>query len=109
MILCMYEYNTLKNRLHLWLAGALRWSQLTIYNTKMRWSSGADDICFTRPAHTKFFALGRTVPIFRGEGVYQRSMDFLLEKLNNGEWVHMFPEGNIIQTGPYLCYSYNYN
>jgi len=34
---------------------------------------------------------------FRGRGIHQPAVDKSIELLNKGEWIHIFPEGKVIQ------------
>ncbi|ELT96069.1 hypothetical protein CAPTEDRAFT_20462 [Capitella teleta] len=77
------------------LHGVLPTRILVRNNHLMRWSVAAQDVCYKRSIFTWFFSRGRCVPVIRGVGVYQRGIDFCIEKLNQGEWVHIFPEGYV--------------
>ena len=62
---------------------------------RFRWSLGAKEICFSQPWHSFIFRMGKVLPIIRGNGIYQPIMNQILEELNKGCWLHIFPEGKI--------------
>ncbi|XP_065067250.1 tafazzin-like [Rhopilema esculentum] len=71
----------------------------TLRNEKsLRWSLGAQELLYTNAIYSWIFSHGKVIPVVRGDGVYQRGMDFAVGKLNNGDWVHVFPEGQVNMT-----------
>jgi len=38
---------------------------------------------------------------FRGNGIYQASVDEAIQKLNRGDWIHLFGEGKVNQPNTY--------
>lgn len=80
--------------LFIFLTGTLKCKHL-VNHKLMRWSPAAHNICYTNYIHAMFFSLGKSVALHRSDGVYQRGMDFLSDRLKEGHWVHFFPEGEI--------------
>ncbi|KAI0986623.1 hypothetical protein GJ496_002808 [Pomphorhynchus laevis] len=76
--------------------GALLSLRDIIRRDQMRWGLGAHDVMFKSNLHTMFFHSGKILPIVRGHGIYQPVMDFALDMLNNCKWVHIFPEGKVL-------------
>ena len=66
---------------------------------KLRYALCAEDMCFKNIFSSEFFKLMKALPIKRGGGIEQKGMNIVIEKLNEGEWIHMFPEGKISQNG----------
>ncbi|KAF9452156.1 acyltransferase-domain-containing protein [Macrolepiota fuliginosa MF-IS2] len=66
-----------------------------------RWALGASDIMFTNPLFSTFFRLGQTLETFRGKGIHQHAVDFAIEQLNGGGWVHLYGEGKVNQPDTY--------
>jgi monolysocardiolipin acyltransferase len=62
---------------------------------KVKWTPSAEEICFTNRISSAYFSRCHAVPVIRGQGVYQRGVDFLIRRLNEGHWIHFYPEGVI--------------
>lgn len=78
-------------------------------SNKMRWVLGADNICFKSKALALFFSLGQVLSTRRfGAGPYQPSLDAAICLLNQGQWMHIFPEGFVHQPLPPYEFSLKY-
>ncbi|CAD7704851.1 unnamed protein product [Ostreobium quekettii] len=64
-----------------------------------RWSVCAEDICFRNEFLRQFFLTGKTLPITRGGGVSQPVLQGVSQFVQQGEWLHIFPEGYVGTTG----------
>lgn len=69
--------------------------QLAFSPSSLRWGLGAHNVCFKKPLDGTFCSLGKIIPVIRGDGVYQRGVDMILEKMDEGGWAHLFPEGKV--------------
>jgi len=61
---------------------------------------GAKEIMFTNPMYRFIFGYcGKVIPIVRGAGLNQEGVHMAIDRLNKGDWVHMFPEGKVVKGG----------
>ncbi|XP_045166056.2 tafazzin-like [Mercenaria mercenaria] len=72
----------------------LDWKNL-INVHQFRWSTAAEDVVFNSRFSAFCMAVGKVLPLNRGAGVYQKAMDFCVNELQAGKWVHIFPEGKV--------------
>lgn len=55
----------------------------------------------TRSLFSAFFRNGQVLETFRGNGIFQPSVDIAIKQLNEGNWVHLFGEGKVNQPPNY--------
>jgi monolysocardiolipin acyltransferase len=60
---------------------------------RVRWVAADAINFFGSPLKAWLFTAGKSVPIVRGSGLEQPGLLFLAERLREGGWVHVFPEG----------------
>ncbi|CAM9387757.1 unnamed protein product [Sphacelaria rigidula] len=63
----------------------------------MRWSMCTDDIYNANPSLRRILAAGKTLPIKRNRGMEQPFFQVFFDKLEEGDWGHIFAEGAIRQ------------
>lgn len=62
-----------------------------------RWVWCADEICFKTPFRTAFFNRVKAIPAARGKGLHQEVIQRSVNLLHRGQWVHIYPEGKVVQ------------
>ncbi|EEY53093.1 tafazzin-like protein [Phytophthora infestans T30-4] len=63
-----------------------------------RWSLASQEYCYTKGKllSTVFFG-AKTLPVKRGAGIDHQMIQAIFDKVEEGAWVHVFPEGKIVQ------------
>ena len=64
---------------------------------RMRWGFCARDVCFRFTPLNGYLYAGKAVPIDRGDGISQEVMRIAVDKMRQGDWFHIFPEGKVVQ------------
>ncbi|DAZ96525.1 TPA: hypothetical protein N0F65_008076 [Lagenidium giganteum] len=79
------------------LAAMLPWR--FVLPSLARWSLCSQEYCYLKGSKvlSTFFFSAKTLPVKRGAGIDHKMMEDFFEKVQDGEWVHIFPEGKIDQ------------
>lgn len=81
------------------LLGAILPRRILLNPELVRWGFCSLDICFQGALLGRTLRLGKALPIQRRGGIGQHFLRVAGGKLSNGDWVHVFPEGRIRQSG----------
>lgn len=81
------------------LMGALVPWDVAVDPLRMRWGICTQEMCFPRhfPLVHALAGCGQALPIWRGGGVDQGLLYDLARQVAAGRWVHIFPEGRVVQ------------
>ncbi|RHY27636.1 hypothetical protein DYB25_007816 [Aphanomyces astaci] len=80
------------------LAAMLPWS--CARPSLSRWSICSQEYCYAKgPLLSTIFFGSKTLPIKRGAGIDHPFLQDLFQRVQDGDWVHIFPEGKIVQGG----------
>ncbi|KAG0338608.1 hypothetical protein BG000_003703 [Podila horticola] len=80
------------------LWGTLPWKCYWSPSRTIRYALGAQELCYPNKTIGAFFQCGQVVPIVRGNGIFQPAIDESIRLLQQGKWVHVFPEGKVNQS-----------
>ncbi|RLN49787.1 hypothetical protein BBJ29_004309 [Phytophthora kernoviae] len=63
-----------------------------------RWSLASQEYCYTKGKFlSAVFFSSKTLPVKRGAGIDHQMIQAIFDKVEEGAWVHIFPEGKIVQ------------
>ena len=65
------------------------------FDARLRWALCAHEICYRTAALRSFFTQMQALPVDRGAGLSQFAVHASAQKLRDGGWVHVFPEGAV--------------
>ncbi|TYZ57434.1 hypothetical protein PybrP1_003674 [[Pythium] brassicae (nom. inval.)] len=79
------------------LAAMLPW-KYAVFPSLGRWSLCSQEYSYLKgKAIAALFFGSKTLPVLRGGGIDHEMLEAIFEKVEDGEWVHIFPEGKICQ------------